>query len=219
MDALMRRRMMMLAGSGPTPPTPVVPAGYTQLVYIEQPLGNSAYINTGISSGANIGFVIDAMSYDEKATSGYGCFFGARYNSNSSDLQLTTFSSSGSYAGTLRRGGSSQNYNAHLPAKNTRFTASLVGNTYSIGADTVTTSASMSRAYNIYLFALNNRNSVAQHGHFRLYSLKITNNGVDVRDFIPCIDPNNVVGLYDLVSGTFFSSENATTFVAGPTIN
>jgi hypothetical protein len=35
---------------------------------------------------------------------------------------------------------------------------------------------------------------------------------------IPCIDPNNVVGLYDLVNDVFYSSPNGAAFIAGPKI-
>lgn len=64
------------------------------------------------------------------------------------------------------------------------------------------------------LFVVNSYN----HGlwlpgkNFGLESFEIENkwNG------IPCIDPNNVVGMYDTVNGQFHSSPNGTAFVAGP---
>lgn len=34
-----------------------------------------------------------------------------------------------------------------------------------------------------------------------------------VRDFIPCISPNNIIGMYDIVTGTFYSSATSTSFI------
>lgn len=51
-----------------------------------------------------------------------------------------------------------------------------------------------------------------------MYYLKIQKGNTIIKDLIPCIDPNNVVGLYDLVSRTFYSSPNGAAFVAGPTV-
>lgn len=50
------------------------------------------------------------------------------------------------------------------------------------------------------------------------FGFKILQNDILVRDFIPCINPNNVVGMYDIVNGVFYSSPNGTAFVAGPVV-
>lgn len=49
----------------------------------------------------------------------------------------------------------------------------------------------------------------------KLYYFKLFVEGTLVRDMVPCKDPNNVVGLYDLVNNTFYSSPNGAAFVAG----
>ena len=49
----------------------------------------------------------------------------------------------------------------------------------------------------------------------RLYYFKLFVEGTLVRDMVPCIDPNNVVGLYDLANNVFYSSPNGAAFVAG----
>ena len=46
----------------------------------------------------------------------------------------------------------------------------------------------------------------------KLYSLRIKNADTTVRDFIPCINPNGVVGLYDLVSKQFYGNAGTGTF-------
>jgi hypothetical protein len=205
--------MMTLLGGSPTPPEPPtpspLPSGYTLLTYAETPLGTSAYINTGVVASNTIGFEIDAMTYDSNATSGYGCLFGGRVSSNSSDFQLSTYSSSSSYKGTLRRGNSSRNYNAHL-TKDARFTASLSGNTYTIDGNSYTTAANISSGKTIYLFALNNNGTATQHGHIRVYGFKLYNGTTKLIDYIPCKNPSDVVGFYDLVNEVFVAPTSGT---------
>ena len=35
---------------------------------------------------------------------------------------------------------------------------------------------------------------------------------------VPCKDSNNVVGMYDVVNNTFYTSPNGAAFVAGPEV-
>lgn len=205
-------------GGGGSDEPHTLPSTYTKLSYIENPLGNTAYINTGVSGTLRPLFTIDFMSYDDLASTNYGCILGSRQASNNNDWQLTTYCTSG--AGTLRLGGSSYNYNAHLPAKNTRFTASLTSSDYIVDSTTYTVNrqGSIGGGYNLYLFALNQANSVTQNGHGRLYSLKMYYGSHLLRDFIPCKNPSNVVGMYDLINETFYGSANSSVFSAGPAV-
>lgn len=50
----------------------------------------------------------------------------------------------------------------------------------------------------------------------RLYSFKMWDNNVLVRNFIPCYrKSDNVIGLYDLVNGTFYTNAGSGTFIKG----
>lgn len=214
MDALLRRRLMMLGGGGPTPPPPSpLPTGYKPLTYVETPLGTQAYIKTGVTASNTIGFEIDAMILDAISNTGYGCLFGGRQGSNNNDFQLSSYIASGSsFGGSLRRGGSSQNYNAHLSA-NTRFTAKLSGNTYTVGGTDYTTAANISSGKEIYLFALNNNGTAAQFGHDRVYRFKLYNGATLVLDYYPCRrESDNVVGFYDLVNEVFVAPTSGILF-------
>jgi hypothetical protein len=62
------------------------------------------------------------------------------------------------------------------------------------------------------------KTSVSKFCCARLYYFKLFVEGTLVRDMVPCKDPNNVVGLYDLVNNTFYSSPNGAAFTAGPTV-
>lgn len=203
-------------GGGGSDEPHTLPSTYTRLSYIENPLGSGAYINLNLPLNVTPGFNLDFMSYDEIGTSDYGCIIGARYSSLNNDYQLT------SYTGNTNRGSlrlSNYNFDAHLPAKNTRFTALLKGSTYTVDSTSYTYQRPASnQTLNWYLFALNQQNSAIQNGHGRLYSLKLYTGSYLIYDYVPCKSPNNVVGLYDLITETFVSSANSTPFVAGPAI-
>lgn len=83
---------------------------------------------------------------------------------------------------------------------------------------------------------LNNNNSTHQYGAGLFCSFSDTNNtpqrycngtlyyfklfveGSLERDLVPCINPSNVVGMYDLIHRIFYSSPNGSAFVAGPAV-
>lgn len=67
-------------------------------------------------------------------------------------------------------------------------------------------------------FSSQDKTQVSRFVYAKLYYFKLFVEGVLVRDMIPCIDPNNVVGLYDLVNDVFYSSPNGAAFIAGPEI-
>ena len=199
-------------GGGGGPHT--LPSGYTELSYIENPLGNSAYIYLGVQINYAPGFDLDFMSYDDIGTDNYGCIIGARHTSGTSDFQLTSYTGN-TYSGSLRLGNT--NNDAHLPTKNTRFTASLRNAVYTMDSTSYNYQRSASNYnYNWFLFALNQQGNAIQNGHGRVYALKLYASGYLVRDFVPCKNQSNVVGLYDLISESFFGSANSSTFTAGP---
>ena len=52
----------------------------------------------------------------------------------------------------------------------------------------------------------------------KLYSAKIYNNDTLLRNFVPAKNASGVIGVYDLVSGQFFTNQGTGTFVAGPVV-
>ena len=51
-----------------------------------------------------------------------------------------------------------------------------------------------------------------------VYYFKLWQNGSLVRNMIPCINPNNVVGMYDLANGVFYTTPSTDPFEAGPVL-
>lgn len=64
-------------------------------------------------------------------------------------------------------------------------------------------------------------NSSGTPGRFcqgTIYYFKLWQNGSLVRNMVPCINPNNVVGMYDLVNGVFYTTPSTDPFEAGPVL-
>lgn len=70
--------------------------------------------------------------------------------------------------------------------------------------------------YNFYLFALNRGNAAQGFLVGKMYYCKIWDgNNVLVRNFIPCKNSNDVIGLYDTVNSQFYQNSGTGTFTAG----
>ena len=93
--------------------------------------------------------------------------------------------------------------------------------TPSITIDSTVTNVStpnFTTSLTIHLFAQKNASSIT-YGKSRVYYSKITQNGVLVRDLVPCVRKlDNVAGMYDKVTGTFFKNINTGSFTAGNNI-
>ena len=71
--------------------------------------------------------------------------------------------------------------------------------------------------YNLALFGFaNNSDNVADTSTYRLYSFKLYDNGVLIRDYVPCYrNSDNEVGLYDLVNNVFYTNNGTGSFTYG----
>lgn len=104
-----------------------------------------------------------------------------------------------------------------------RHTASIENGIFTLDGTTQTFTglSSYSTAQKIYLFAAAySQGSDGTYGKVsaKVYSAKIYDNGTLVRDFVPCINADNAVGLYDLVNGQFYGNSGTGTFTAGDVV-
>lgn len=67
----------------------------------------------------------------------------------------------------------------------------------------------------MYLFGANNNGTFHYQASMKLYSCQIYDNDILIRDYIPCINPNGIYGLYDKVNNQFYSSASSTQFTGG----
>lgn len=191
-----------------------LPDGYTELDSIQS--SGTQYINTGVigKTGVSASFTFDLLSANESTFLGsYG---------NSQRFYLLGLSGSSFYyaygnLGTL---------SGFTPAVGTRYTvtSSFLSNsqTVEINGTTVlnaTSSSSINTGQSLYLFANNVQGNLADYSSITLYSCQIYDNGILVRDFVPCKNPSNAVGLYDLVSGQFYGNSGTGSFTAGAEVS
>ncbi len=76
--------------------------------------------------------------------------------------------------------------------------------------------------YTIVIFAERNdpENGTINGGHVKIYYFILKEGNNTVRNFIPVRrNSDNVLGMYDLVSNTFFTNSGSGTFVAGPVVS
>jgi hypothetical protein len=82
--------------------------------------------------------------------------------------------------------------------------------------NTTSTNASKGK---IYIFANHNSSSsgaspIQQVGGMKLYGFRMWDNDILVRYFVPCKNSSNIVGLYEVVEGKFYTT-SVGTFTAG----
>ena len=78
--------------------------------------------------------------------------------------------------------------------------------------------ATFSCFYPAYLFALNQADTPVYFTHGKIYSCKLYDNEILVRDFIPVLDTNGTPCMYDKVNNQFYYNAGTGNFIAGPAI-
>lgn len=185
------------------PPTPV--ETYTRLTYIE--CKGKQYINTGYVVQEDD--VIDMYYISTSTTSADKALFGVVESGNGI---WTTIYSNTAY---VRFGSTSS---VSLSNARMRYKLSLRKGKVDIDGSTSSPVFAALPTIPIYIFASNNNNSsVNMYGYCRSMGFKITKtSGEVVMDLKPCKrDSDEKVGMLDLVSGQFFTSDGSEEFIAG----
>ena len=194
-----------------------LPAGYTELEYISSSNGGNQYIDLGIK-------LYDTLNKD------YDIAIKFIISSTNSESQATIFNcqdpNNNPWPGTyIRKNNSNGVTGRYIGGSAKDNTLGQLGSVIELSVKTPP---------NKNVTNLNNNNSTHQYGAGLFSSFSTTSNtpqrycngtiyyfklfveGVLVRDMVPCKDPNNVVGMYDLANGVFYSSPNGNAFIAGP---
>lgn len=186
---------------------PLLPEGYTQLEYIQSTSQtyNTNYIDTNIYPTNNTSIEIVFEIIDSQL--GYGRMFG------SSDLFRNEFTSTyylNNYWNGVRY------YNSNAITMNTQHTIKQDKNLLYFDNNLIQTftSGTFEDANSLRLFSstVGNRDSK----NLRIYSCKIWEDEVLIREFIPCYrNVDNSIGLYDLVNNEFYSNQGNIKFLGG----
>ena len=199
-----------------------LPEGYTQLDSISST--GTQYINTGIKPNQDTRVVMTVSGYSLSNTD-QGAF-GARTSQTANDKFSFVVSSSTKVSG--RVSSSVKAYRSEYGGQNTDFEQSVnitgqlkidkQGRTTILNELYIATSdeATFECPYNLYLFAINTADTASAKASTTMYSCKIYDgDGELVRDYIPCTNPDNAVGLYDLVGAQFYGNAGTGAFTAG----
>ena len=187
------------AGTGEFTGMPIraLPAGYTKLDYIQS--SGTQYVDTLFKPNQDTRIVVDAYNDSSSTAWAYGA-----WNGNNSAM-----------FGLLPTGV----YYGSTTASVTAFSVGAVKvdhnkNAYAINGKTGTIlSQTFSCNHSLYLFALNAAGGVSSGKFYgKLYSCQIYDNGIMVRDYIPCINPSGAYGLYDMVNAQFYGNAGSGSF-------
>lgn len=190
-----------------------VPMQYIELSYIQS--GGSQYIDTEFKPTGSTKVVCDFKMLNQ-GSSQQGVF-GSRPGTSG---RFTVFT--GNTTADLQVDYNTEQTLASVSSSitglnvNSRTTLE-VSNSLVINGTTVKTvsAASFASTYNLFLFANNNVGTAQLPGSMKLYYCQIYDNGTLVRDFVPCINEDGEVGLYDRVNSKFYGNAGTGTFSAG----
>lgn len=188
-------------------PASRLPDGYTELEYIHTPY--KCGFDTGVKVNmATTGLIIDLEA--DTYGSGNELIFYTRSSTSpyfrlwrSSNTNVTrSFGSSGSNASTA------------VSMSNIRLQVSYLNGTLKVGEKQITkVSLTSTTANNVYLFSYAESSNGIKA---KLYGAKMYDNGTLIRDWVPCINPNGTVGLYDLTEEKFYGNALSGTITPGP---
>ena len=192
-------------------PSPVgpLPDGYTELEYIQST--GTQYINTGVQPNQNTR--VTATAYLTPSDAGTW-LFGARNAHSDSTFGFLSYENA-------YRSDYNTDQNKTIPAAySDPFEIDKNKNQTQINGETEATSSvgTFQCNYPLILFANNTGGSISGRGSGKIYQLSIYDNGTMVRMFIPCINPDGEIGLYDAANGQFYGNFGTGVFIGGPEI-
>lgn len=195
---------------------PLLPDGYTQLEYIQS--NGTQYINTGFKPTGNTRVVVDFLAYNQ--TTAQQGIFGSRPGATGR-FTLFTGHSTTSLQVDYNTEKSLAGQDVEISGLDlTKRVNISMNNKLVIDGTTVSSTAvkSFTSTYDMYLFANNNIGVVQLPSSLNLYSCAIYDDNTLVRNFVPCKNPDGVVGLYDSVNSQFYQNAGTGSFTAGPEV-
>lgn len=185
-----------------------LPSGYTQLEYIQS--SGTQRINTNYNPTQNTRVLTKAY-FNAISSSTTSYFFGAATSSKNAAYEC---GSANSKIGIVHNTTESQ---FTFPSTNP-FTIDYNKNViYFNGSQVGTFAAStFTSSHTLYIFDTNRNNAAYRPiSAITLYSFKVYTNDVLQRDYVPCRNQSNEIGLYDVVNNIFYGNAGSGAFVAG----
>lgn len=194
-----------------------LPDEYQQIEYIEST--GTQYIDTGIKTNTT------TSRYETKinpsSVSGTMCIFGTRNNTTADQRAMNVFIIDGTFRLDWLSGNGS--YTVRNISSNTEYAISITRGLATINNvnHTSRNTTSIDGSYTFYVGSLNNAGSVYPKGFSgKIYYSKLYNNNILVFDGVPCYrKSDNEIGMYDLVSNTFFTNAGTGKFNVGSVVS
>ena len=194
----------------------VLPRGYTQVEYLES--NGTQYINTRYYPN-NLTDVECKFMYNQLTGNTASSVFGVR-ESNSGVSQFLMSVANGEL--WIVNGSYNHSIPSIRPLVNTEYILRITPQkAYWNGTEILTMSSSAANCKNLSMFAFgrNTWSGLANKFYGKIYYLKIYEDGVLVRNLIPCINQSNVAGMYDTVNGVFYTNAGTGTFNTGSVVS
>ena len=193
-------------------PTEPLPDGYIQLDYIEST--GTQYIDTGFKPTQETRVIMDAQMTTINPTD-HEWFYGARQASSVSAFGFFWNYSAQKFGATY---GNQQRDISSDVNKNDRIIINQDQNLLTFNDVSYEFSDNnFSCPVSLPLLARNTNGTINSFTSAKLYSCQIYDDGVLVRNFVPCQNPSGNVGLYDSVHNQFYGNSGTGAFIAAPT--
>ena len=198
-----------------------LPSDYQQVDYIQS--DGYAYIDTGVYGNQDSGVLYDI----QLCNIGDYHIFGSRTSASSNAFYITI--RGGTWFASSYDGSGNQDFTLNGVATGTKVVADLNRHTFiiqkrvryfdGIEQDPIGTYSEFTTPSTLTLFRLSQDTVVQKRIEMRIYRCIIYNNEVPVRNFIPCYrKQDNVIGMYDLISETFYTNSGNGSFSIGPKV-
>ena len=182
----------------------VLPKGYKQLEYIEAD-GNQ-YMKTGVTTTGNTRVVAKMMCLEKNKAGNYAYLFASSSPKFSFRMHWNNGYPYCTYGSTESRTFYSDGVGDVLNIDYGSGTATVNSYKYKLSYVEFTDGE-------LQIFA--HKTTVGTRGKGRVWMFKVYDGETLVRDYIPCIDPSGEVGLYDLVTASFYGNATSGSFIAG----
>lgn len=193
---------------------------YTQLEYIES--NGTQYIDTGYYVTSEKLKIVSRFMLTELRT--WAALWGVE-GSVDKTLALTPMldglNNMTFYSGSSTQRGAipvttGEVYNLTCQTINGAITYQCNGTTGSATAE-----GALCKTDSFYVFTLNSASdagALSQASKMRLYSFQMYDNDVLVRDLVPCVRTDGILGLYDLANDVFYTNAGTGSFTAGSAV-
>ena len=197
--------------------TSILPSGYTQVEYLEST--GTQYIDTGVNLSNNSNVEINAKLVATQRSKTYYLFGSSIENSRY----------------MIAVSGYTNNYLVDLVSMDYRISSSFLAFDGDFHTHKITnlsyyidgilqgskSSSTFTNTSSAYIFDVRNRSTASNVGtqSWRVKYCKIWDGENLIRNFIPCTNPSNVAGMYDIVNGVFYTNAGTGTFNVGSVVS